>query len=197
MPETRVWSLGQKDALEESLATHSRILSRSIPWAEKPVRLRVRGLRVRYNWAHMHTCSGFFLQVSVTLSDFRLRGDQVSFLSHHTLGWLSTLAVSSHSCGIKPAESFHKSRSSRNPLRAPHHHCFIVVGVSGVPTWCFSLFPSFCLSWSSTWRPTAWVCHEVKFITGEKCPPVKQGCSTSHDYRQRKETLGSTSWVCY
>ena len=154
--------------------------------------------RVSYSWAHRHPWYGFFLQVSVLpLSDFQLHGGSVSFLLHHTLGWLSILAVPSNSCEIKPAESFHKSLSSHNPLRTPRHHCFIAIGISGVPTWCFSLFPSLCRSCSSTWRPTAWVCHEVKFITREKCPPVKQGCSTSHDYRQRKEILDSTCWECY
>ena len=36
---TRVQSLGQEDPLEEEMATHSRILSRKIPWTEEPGRL--------------------------------------------------------------------------------------------------------------------------------------------------------------
>ena len=39
MQETQVWSLGQKDPLEQEMATHSSILARRIPWTEKPGRL--------------------------------------------------------------------------------------------------------------------------------------------------------------
>ena len=34
--ETRVWSLGQEDPLEEEMATHSSILAWEIPRAEEP-----------------------------------------------------------------------------------------------------------------------------------------------------------------
>ena len=34
--ETRVWSLGQEDALEKEMATHSSILAWEIPWTEEP-----------------------------------------------------------------------------------------------------------------------------------------------------------------
>ena len=34
--ETRVWSLGQKDPLEDAMATHSSILAWRIPWTEEP-----------------------------------------------------------------------------------------------------------------------------------------------------------------
>ena len=36
MQETQVQSLGQEDALEEGMATHSSILAWRIPWTEKP-----------------------------------------------------------------------------------------------------------------------------------------------------------------
>ena len=36
--ETLVWSLGQKDILEEGMATHSSILAWRIPWTEEPGR---------------------------------------------------------------------------------------------------------------------------------------------------------------
>ena len=36
MQETWVQSLGWEDALEEGLATHSRILAWRIPWTEEP-----------------------------------------------------------------------------------------------------------------------------------------------------------------
>ena len=34
--ETQVQSLGQEDALEEGMATHSSILAWRIPWTEEP-----------------------------------------------------------------------------------------------------------------------------------------------------------------
>ena len=36
MQETQVWSLGQEDALEKEMATHSSILAWKIPWTEEP-----------------------------------------------------------------------------------------------------------------------------------------------------------------
>jgi len=37
--ETHIRSLGQEDALEEEMATHSSILARIISWTEEPDRL--------------------------------------------------------------------------------------------------------------------------------------------------------------
>ena len=36
MQETQVQSLGQEDLLEKGMATHSSLLSWSIPWTEEP-----------------------------------------------------------------------------------------------------------------------------------------------------------------
>ena len=36
MQETQVQSLGQEDPLEEEMATHSRIVARTVPWMEEP-----------------------------------------------------------------------------------------------------------------------------------------------------------------
>ena len=52
MRETWFWSLGQEDALEKEMATHSSILAWAIPWTEEPGRLKFMGLqRVGHNWA--------------------------------------------------------------------------------------------------------------------------------------------------
>ena len=45
MQETRVWSRGQRDdlqedPLEQEMATHSGIFARKIPWTEEPVGLQ-------------------------------------------------------------------------------------------------------------------------------------------------------------
>ena len=52
MQETRVLSLGQKDALEMGMAIHSSILAWRIPWTEEPGRPQSMGSqRVGYDWA--------------------------------------------------------------------------------------------------------------------------------------------------
>ena len=60
--ETRVWSLGGKDPLEEEMATHASILTWEVPWTEEPGGLQSMGSqRVGHNWeteracAHTHT----------------------------------------------------------------------------------------------------------------------------------------------
>ena len=51
MQEARVQSLGQKNPLEEEMATLSSILSWEIAWTEEPGRLQSLGSqRVRHNW---------------------------------------------------------------------------------------------------------------------------------------------------
>ena len=45
MQETWVQSLGQEDALEKEMATHSSILAWEIPWTEEPGRLQSVGLQ--------------------------------------------------------------------------------------------------------------------------------------------------------
>ena len=64
MQETQVWSLGQKDPLEEEMATYSSFLAWRIPWTEAPSGLQSMGSqRVRHSWAinththHHHLCS--------------------------------------------------------------------------------------------------------------------------------------------
>ena len=53
MQETWVWSLGQEEALEEGMVTHSSILAWRIPWTEEPSRLQSSGLqRVGHNWSN-------------------------------------------------------------------------------------------------------------------------------------------------
>ena len=50
MQETWVRSLGQEDALEEVMTTHSSILAWKIPWTEEPDRLQSMGSqRVKHN----------------------------------------------------------------------------------------------------------------------------------------------------
>ena len=51
MQETRVWSLGLEDPLENKMATHSSILAWEIPWTEEPGGLQFMWFqRVRHDW---------------------------------------------------------------------------------------------------------------------------------------------------
>ena len=43
MQETGIRSLGQEDAVEKEMATHSNILAWETPWTEEPVRLQFMG----------------------------------------------------------------------------------------------------------------------------------------------------------
>ena len=50
MQETRIWSLGWEDPLEEEMAAHSRILAWEIPWTEESAGLQSMGSqRVGHN----------------------------------------------------------------------------------------------------------------------------------------------------
>ena len=60
--KTLIWSLGLEDPLEESMATHSSILSWRIPWTEEPGGLLSMGLQeldttetTKHTHTHTHT----------------------------------------------------------------------------------------------------------------------------------------------
>ena len=54
MQETQVQALGQKDPLEEGMATHSSILTGESPWTEEPGGLQSIGLqRVGHDWSSL------------------------------------------------------------------------------------------------------------------------------------------------
>ena len=55
MQETLVWSLGQKDPLEEEMVIHSSILAWKMPWTEESGGLQSKeSQRVRHDWTHTH-----------------------------------------------------------------------------------------------------------------------------------------------
>ena len=55
---TLVWSLGQKDPLEEKMATHSSILTWKIPQTEKPGGLQsTESQRVQHDLATQHSAA--------------------------------------------------------------------------------------------------------------------------------------------
>ena len=53
MKETRVWSLGWEDILQEGMATHFGILAWRIPWMEEPDgRQAMKSQGVAHDWVN-------------------------------------------------------------------------------------------------------------------------------------------------
>ena len=70
--ETRVRSLGQKDPLEEDMATHSSILAWRIPWTEELGGLQLIGSqRVRHDWSNLSLCESDHVQTQLLKTLFR------------------------------------------------------------------------------------------------------------------------------
>ena len=55
MQEIWVQSLGQEDALEKEMTTHTSILAWEIPWPEEPGGLQSMGSQIVNHWACIHT----------------------------------------------------------------------------------------------------------------------------------------------
>ena len=67
--DTWVCSLGQEDALEEGMATHSSILAWRIPWTEEPGGLQSMGSqRVRHDQNNSARTTHTYDQVSTSSS---------------------------------------------------------------------------------------------------------------------------------
>ena len=98
MQETQVWSLGQEDLLEKTMANHFSTLAWQIPWTEKPGGL--------YSpWGHQ-----------------RVGHDWVTKRAHtHIFPWLLLVL-----CRISPLLDI-KFLENRNlfPSLTPLHQCFI------------------------------------------------------------------------
>ena len=85
--ERRVRSLGQKDPLEEEMATQSSILAWRIPWTEEPGGLQFMGLQTaRHDLANRERDSGNLSPLSVVLGTVvtvcslpALREDEMDF----------------------------------------------------------------------------------------------------------------------
>ena len=109
--EMGVWSLGWEDPLEKSMATHSSVLARKIPWTEEPGKLLYMVLqRVRHNWSNWASTHGRSRQVSLKVSwpagifpaqpspkDVALGGMQV-LISHQ----LALSVWRPHACSCQP-----------------------------------------------------------------------------------------------
>ena len=83
--ETGVLSLGQEDALEDKMATHSSILARKIPWTEEPHGLRPWG-RKEWDTTKQLSMSSFAVRTllfsivtttGIQTRSFRIKGNKV------------------------------------------------------------------------------------------------------------------------
>ena len=120
MQETQVQSLGQEDALEDGMATHSSILAWRIPWTEEPGGLQaMESQRVGHKWSKW-ACTHALLTAELTSSE--TASVQKSFqqrLKNH-------LAVS-------PAGTFVTKGSVRLVIFSAHtqkylsNRCFIII----------------------------------------------------------------------
>ena len=52
--ETFVQSLGQEDAPEEEMGTHTSILAWKIPWTEEPGRVQFMGHKEPHTYIHLY-----------------------------------------------------------------------------------------------------------------------------------------------
>ena len=97
MQETWVQSLGQEDALEQGMATHSSILAWRIPWTEEPGRLQSWGQQrgtterlntftfISFNWSTCPSCPSLNL-ADLPMPTSRLRSGV--FSSRKPARWL-------------------------------------------------------------------------------------------------------------
>ena len=67
MQETQIRSLGQEDALEKEIATHSSILAWRIPWTEEPGGLVSRVAKSQYTTERLTLSFHFFLLYFIIL----------------------------------------------------------------------------------------------------------------------------------
>ena len=59
MQETQAQSLGQEGPLEKKMATHSSVLSWTIPWTEEPGGLQSTGVTKESDMTEAHTLNSF------------------------------------------------------------------------------------------------------------------------------------------
>ena len=103
--ETRVWSVGQEDPLEEGVATHSSILAWRNPWTEEPGELWCIGSQSG-KWVSTHACMvlGGVVYLNVPFQIFREDFLQWHFLSSH----ISDLRGLHTQCySLDPTQTFH------------------------------------------------------------------------------------------
>ena len=73
MQQTQVRSLGQKDPLEEKMATYSSIFAWKIPWTEEPGGLQSMGWQKSQTQLNIHPCMlGILLVRLIVITSYLL-----------------------------------------------------------------------------------------------------------------------------
>ena len=108
MQETRIWSLGQEDPMEEETATHSSTLAWEIPWTEEPGRLHDLVTKNNNKQQFIFGCAGSSLLSVGFLQLWRVSGgyspvvmcrlliEVVSFVAEHGLEGTRASVVAAH-----------------------------------------------------------------------------------------------------
>ena len=99
MQETQIRSLGQEDALEKEIATHSSILAWRIPWTEEPGGLVSRVAKSQYTTERLTLSFHFFFTLFYHFTHYFILFFLFIFISWrlitlqscfcHTLTWIS------------------------------------------------------------------------------------------------------------
>ena len=77
----QVWSLGQEDALEEGMATHSSIVGWEIPQTGELGKLQCIGLqKARHNWSDL----GTYAYLTYIVTKFILTEDNFGYITEWT-----------------------------------------------------------------------------------------------------------------
>ena len=99
MQETRAWSLGQEDLLEEGMATHPSIPAWKTPWTEEPGRLLPMGPQKSLTWlkwwntSNIHS-TGTFLNNTDSIQSCIKEYYGTGFFSHKDLKLCLLLLIS-------------------------------------------------------------------------------------------------------
>ena len=138
----QVQSLGWKDPLEESMASHFSVLVWRIPWTEEPGSLHSIGLqRVRYNWndlacTHLRTmASGFEEMLIIQFIEWIPRlccstWEERWPLHHPLLSCLNTITVKVTCVQKYPCMHTHKLTETyaERITNNPREHLFLEIG---------------------------------------------------------------------
>ena len=86
----QVWSLGQEDALEEGMVTHSSILAWGTPWTEEPCGLQSLGShRVRHDWS-ISACMRAWILMHTNIQKWHLKSVGAIWWIHNNVKTISS-----------------------------------------------------------------------------------------------------------
>ena len=143
MQETQVQSLGQEDALEKGVATHSSILAWRIPWTDEPRQAVVHGV-AEWDMTKLLTLHFYFYINNTKCSqkgqswpcDSVIRWTLSSYVIHHAIVWRRSAPAASTAFSAPtglgdPSPCTEGSRAaSQEKERKTHHQCVCLTPVT-------------------------------------------------------------------